>query len=167
MTRFILLGMSTSVCLGLSGCGSGASLDAFRIDESMFYQPVGGVYNSQEWVGTVVIGHGVVEPAKIDVTNKANGRLHICGQYFRVYDGSSDLDLFDPYCLHITFVDLDGDGYRDLVLEGERLEQDDDDAPIRRISVLQVFRYDVEAGRFELMPALKEGAPRAPSLLLD
>jgi len=162
-----MLSLAASACLGLLSCSADQPQGVIRIDDSMFQPPIDGIYGSEEWTGTIVIGDDRTELAMVEVTSKGNGHLTICSQMFRVYDSHGDLDLFDPSCLDITFVDLNNDGYRDLVLHGEIVESDDEEVFIRRVPVLQVYRFDDNLARFELMPSLQPGAIQAPSMLWD
>ncbi|MBC7772259.1 MAG: hypothetical protein H7210_07185 [Pyrinomonadaceae bacterium] len=167
MNHIVALSLTMAACMGLSGCSSDESLGVFRIDDSMLRPVPDNPHGVEQWSGTVVIGQGIVEPATFEVQQNGNGHLRICGQLFGVYDSHKDLDLFDPHCLHMTFVDLDHDGYRDLVLHGEIIETDDDDVFIRRLPLLLVYRYVVDGGKFESMPALKDGVAHGPSMLFE
>jgi hypothetical protein len=122
--------------------------EAFHIKQSVLHHPPEGIQGELEWSGDVDLGHGVVEPAIVEVTSKGNGGMTICGQSFRVYDAHNDGEVFEPYMANITFVDVDGDGYRDLVIYVGRRKTEGEEKGVVR-PYLRLLRYRSQSGRFE------------------
>ena len=100
-----------------------------------------------EWAGKVDIGDNLAEPARIEVTNKGNGFLEMCGQEFRVYDDHDDGVVFDPPFVRVTFLDIDNDGFRDLLICGMVRTTDGSDGRCGG-RFLQAYRSDIEVRRF-------------------
>jgi len=138
-----LRGFLTAI-VSMQACTSAPDRSAFHIEREQLHAPRNGMQGELEWTGRIQIGPGIVEPVLIEVTSKGNGFLSICDQSFRVYDSHDDGIVLDPPFMHITFVDLNGDRFRDLVLLGARRSTENSDTA----SQVHVFRYDPKTRRF-------------------
>lgn len=142
------------------GCQSTPSAAAYHIEGSDLHEMQGSIDGYQEWHETIDLGHGVAESARIEVTSKGNGSLAICGQSFRVYDGHDNGSLFEPTMAHITFVDLDDDGYRDLVLTGLLVDTGEKGLLNLATPFVWTYRYDDGTCRFvPMVPVPDIGMP--------
>lgn len=146
------LGLTSILLAAVHGCGSAQRPSAIRLDESMLQSAQEGMPGEREWSGRIELGQGTFELARIDVTNKGNGWLKICGQEFRVYDSHADEKVFDPPFVCVTFVDFDGDGYRDLMLYSvRRVTEDGSDRVEVEPPMLRAYRYEVSLRRFSVI----------------
>lgn len=93
--------------------------------------------------GEVEIKKGLEIPYVFEKTSKGNGVLTIGGLGIRSYDAHRDTMLFEGFLLRHQFIDVNQDGYRDLVLSGIVLllgEKEID--PVSHRATVAVFLFD-------------------------
>jgi len=73
----------------------------------------------------VELGPGAVFDAEIEVTAKGNGLLRLANIRPRIYDAHNDTEMFADRLLTSRLADVNGDGYRDLILYGVKEVYDD------------------------------------------
>lgn len=118
----------------------------------MLVQPV------DEWeaTATLVTPDGRAHAIEIWATNKGNAGFRLADLMVRTHDSHDDGVLWDPRDLRVAFVDLDGDGASDLLLEGLALDTE----KVRREPVLGEYLWDGAARRFEPRRVI---GPRPPA----
>lgn len=99
---------------------------------------------------TLDIGKNVRLVATFEVTSKGNGGIDWDGGFLRLYDSHGDGVVFDNYLLNNELVDIDGDGFKDIVVWGVAVLTDDDDREIGRIPVVSILHFNAKTRRFEV-----------------
>lgn len=93
------------------------------------------------------VGHRRVQ-LQVEVTAKGNGHLKGPGLDTKVYDGHDDGTLYEPPLHRIVAADVNGDRAADLVILGVVARTSDDNRPLGRELVLQVWLFDPQTGEF-------------------
>jgi len=109
-----------------------------------------GMTNEMEWKKVIHIGHNLSYPASILVTNKGNGILEFANLKLHVYDGHDDGRYFDGGLAHVEFVDLNDDGYKDIVVTAAVVYTDEKDKIIATKPALFVYYFDPKTRSFFL-----------------
>jgi hypothetical protein len=94
---------------------------------------------------TVEVGRGIRLPVTIEVTVRRNGTLKVANLELRVLDEYDDGQLYEGGLLHVEFIDVTGDGLKDLVVTGIYVhtgEKEGDPATREPITSLYVFVPD-------------------------
>ncbi len=112
----------------------------------------------------VDLGRGLEAELGLDASTKGNGLLTLLNLRLRVVDQHDDGLLF-PEPLDVGLVDLDRDGYLDVVTAGPALltGEDDSEHP-RTTSVMAIFMLDAKLGCYA--PRLLMTLDEARTLLL-
>lgn len=98
---------------------------------------------------SVQVSYSLKVIGNFSITSKGNGVLQVPGVNIRLYDGHDDGVVFDSFLLNNELVDVDGDGFKDIVLWGTSILYDDkDDKEIGRRPVLSIFRFDPKTKKF-------------------
>jgi hypothetical protein len=99
---------------------------------------------------TIDVGRRVKADVLIEVTNKGNGLLSVGGLALKVVDQHDDGALFAGGMAHVEFADIDGDGFKDLVVSGIAEYTDEKrDEVHERESFVFIYRYDAKAKAFK------------------
>lgn len=107
------------------------------------------VHGRENWEGIIQIGPSTKMPARIEVTSKGNGSLEIGNLYLKIYDGHEDLSTYEKSMLRTVFVDINADGYRDLLVSGRVLYFDEKgDDVIKTENVLFAYHFDPKSKQF-------------------
>ncbi|MBX9736919.1 MAG: hypothetical protein K2X32_08330 [Phycisphaerales bacterium] len=109
-----------------------------------------GPPGSRIWRGSLHVKGQLRAPATIEVTSKGNGVLEFDRFSVHVIDEHDDGFLFEPRLLHILNTDYDGDGYKDLLIFGERVCTDDPSESPGRAWIFIAFVFDADAGRYRV-----------------
>lgn len=97
----------------------------------------------------IEIGPGISHTMKINLTAKGNGMMHLLNLSIPVYDSHDNGHLFEGFLLNIRFIDLDNDGYKDLVITGTRVSTGEKGNVVSgRDEVLRIFQFDSKEIRF-------------------
>jgi len=99
----------------------------------------------------VDVGRGMKLTALIEETNKGNGLLTLGALKLKVVDEHDDGAVYAGAIPHLEFVDIDGDGVKELVVNGT-VEYTDGktDAVHERESFVFIYRYDLTSKGFKL-----------------
>ena len=90
----------------------------------------------------ITLGRGVKLAAKIEVTAKGNGTLTIGKLKVAVFDDHNDGAFYEDEMLKTDFVDIDGDGFLDLVLSGIICFTDEKgDKVVGREAFVCIYKY--------------------------
>lgn len=90
---------------------------------------------------------GERHPLLVWATNKGNGGITLGGLMIRLRDAHDDGVVFDPWSLSCRWLDVDRDGYADLLVEGVAVLTE---APVQRVPVRGVFRFEPETGQLQV-----------------
>lgn len=94
-----------------------------------------------QWV--IEVGPAVRLTASVEVTTKGNGTLNIGNLHLRVVDAHDDGAKYQNGMAHVEFVDVDGDGWKDVVVIGIVDYTDEkSDAVRKREPFTFIYRYD-------------------------
>lgn len=89
----------------------------------------------------VLLAPGVVGTARIEVTAKGNGNLHLVNLNLKVFDCQDDGRYYENGLLIIDFVDLDKNGKRGLVISGVVcFRGEKTDTVLRREAIVFIYR---------------------------
>lgn len=91
---------------------------ADSISRKDFYYPAKAMQGEERYEKKFSLGVGVSADVTIDVTAKGNGYMSLLNLRLKVFDEHDDGAIYEGGLLHIDFVDLDGDGFKDLVISG-------------------------------------------------
>jgi hypothetical protein len=103
------------------------------------------------WSKVIPIGHDVSLPVTINVTAKGNGTLIVGDSSLgKVSDDHDDGLTFDGYLADITFKDINGDGFKDVVVSGIHNIRDDKlyEVLVRKAFV-RIYMYNSKLQSFE------------------
>ena len=97
----------------------------------------------------IQVSASVIVTGSFSITSKGNGGLVVPGAGIRLYDSHDDGLIFDGGLLNNELVDIDGDGFKDIVLWGTSILYDDKgDKEIGRRPVLCIFRFNPKIKKF-------------------
>jgi len=93
------------------------------------------------------LGRGRSMPIIVDVTAKGNGVMRALNAEFPVYDMHDDGNLFRNGLLTVELADLDGDGFKDLIVFGVvDFTEEKSGRVTSGQSLVAVFHYDPDGG---------------------
>ena len=108
-----------------------------------------GMPNELYWSDELILGTGAVLPARVEVTSKGNGTLTIANVKVRVFDDHDDGMVYLGGMLGTRFVDIDRDGYLDLLLSGiVEFTGEIAGSVTRREAVVTIYMFDPTTNRF-------------------
>jgi hypothetical protein len=131
--------------LGLSTASLGQTLpaDEFR---DVFDAPHG----YQQYRASIAIGPAIDLPAAIEVTPRRNGTLAIANLSLRVLDEYNDPLMYERGMLHVKFIDLSGDGYKDLLITGIAVRTGEKSAaPTSREVITNIYIFNPVTRQFK------------------
>jgi hypothetical protein len=88
------------------------------VERADFQRPKGSLPGELRCEKSIIISEGVTVSAVIEVTAKGNGILQLGSERLRIWDEHDDGQVFVGGLLHVEFVDITGDGSKDLVICG-------------------------------------------------
>lgn len=140
------------------------SIDDLRDDKQ-------GMPGEQQLQRVIEIGAGTRLPASVHVTNKGNGVLAIANLRLKVVDNHGDGATYQNGMPHVEFADVDGDGWKDLLVTGIVDYTDDKSDKVRKQeSFTFLYRFDPRSKSFRQTYkrasfALEEGPHADPRLM--
>lgn len=97
------------------------------------------------------VGHGMSMAAVIEESNKGNGLLTLGALTLKVVDGHDDGAVYAGAMPHVEFIDIDGDGVKELVVNGVVEYTDEQtDAVREREPFVFIYRYDLTSRGFTM-----------------
>lgn len=110
-----------------------------------------GMPGEQEYRKEIEIGPDVKLQARVDVTVRRNGTLTIANLELRVLDEYDDGAVYVGGLLHVEFVDITGDGFKDLVITGTVVHTGEKETDPRSYeAVTSIYVFDPKKRQFRL-----------------
>jgi hypothetical protein len=96
-----------------------------------------------------LIGGNIRITIRVDITNKGNGLMQALNIKFPIYDTHDDGEIFRGGLLDVALVDIDEDGYKDVVISGIVDKTNDKSGEIVSSGVIiAIYHYDPVHDRF-------------------
>jgi hypothetical protein len=90
--------------------------------------------------------------AVVEVTAKGNGILAVGNLKLRVYDAHDDGAVYANDMATVEFVDLDGDGCKELIVTGALCHHGEKDDAIRSVEPFAfIYKFDANSESFRLL----------------
>lgn len=91
----------------------------------------------------IVIGKGVKFTAKMEISARGNGILDFANLRLKIHDADPDIIFYENDLLDTDFIDIDGDGYKDIIISGIVCYVDDknSDLVLKRESVVYIYMF--------------------------
>ncbi|KTD96452.1 hypothetical protein N9H48_08400 [Pseudoalteromonas marina] len=90
----------------------------------------------------IEIGKDLIISIEFAITSKGNGGIELPGIFLvRLYDRHDDLSYFKDGLLNNELIDVNSDGYKDILLWGTAVKSDDDGNKLGDVSVLAILVY--------------------------
>ena len=135
----LLLGVLTS-------CGWA---QVIRLEE--FKPAKDGMPGEREYRNKIEIGPGVQLDVTVDVTARGNGALRVANLNLRVLDEYDDGAVYVGGLLHVEFLDITGDGFKDLVIMGTVIHTGEKETDPRSYeAVTSIYVFDPKKKEFRL-----------------
>jgi hypothetical protein len=93
------------------------------------------------------IGGSIKLKATISITSHGNGWMKVANLNLYVYGGAHSVAVYEPMLMDIDFVDIDGDGFKDLVISGNVLYYDNETL-LRREPVVFIYMFNSQRKEF-------------------
>ncbi|MDR0933420.1 MAG: hypothetical protein LBM70_10455 [Victivallales bacterium] len=103
------------IFLLLQGCRNGVSAERFLSRKDFKTDTRHGIQHELHANKVADLGNGVAFNSTAEVTAKGNGFLQIANLNVRIYDAHDNSEMFTENPLEIYLVDINSDGYRDLL----------------------------------------------------
>jgi hypothetical protein len=115
---------------------------------------------------TIEIGPNVKLDAVTDVTVRRNGTLRVANLQVKILDEYDDGQIYVGGLLHVEFVDISGDGLKDLVITGTIANTGEKETdPVSYSAVTEIYRFRPQEKDFQLTfrhgPALSNAVAAA------
>ena len=111
---------------------------------------------SRTVVHEVDLGRGLTIPVEVAFTTKGNGTMTCLNLQKRIYDVHDDSVVFAGWFASVIFVDVNEDGYRDLVIASAILESQDDKRPAissrRYTQSIRIYRPEMSEFSENIIP---------------
>ena len=101
-----------------------------------------GMPGEEHWARRIKVGPGVTFPATVNVTARRNGMLEFANLKLRILKEYDDGMVYVGGLLHVEFIDISGDGYKDLVVTGTVIhtgEKEEDPKVYETVTSIYVF----------------------------
>lgn len=120
-----------------------------------------GIHGEQKWSDEIMVGPDLSLRAEITVTAKGNGFLTVGGaQLGRVYDGHADGATFEGRLANIVFRDINGDGFKDIVVSGIiNLTDEKGTKVLERRPFVRIILFDPDQRTFNVAYDSTVGSP--------
>lgn len=96
----------------------------------------------------VSISKGIQIPFILETTMKGNALVNFQNLTIRAYDYHGDGELYVGGLASIFFIDLDGDGFKDLVICATKEISDEEDVPLGYRPEFFAYLYSPQSGNF-------------------
>lgn len=94
-------------------------------------------------------GRGIRLPVTIEVTVRRNGTLKVANLKLRVLDEYDDGQVYEGGLLHVEFIDVTGDGLKDLVVTGIYVHTGEKPGdPVTREPITSVYVFEPGKAEF-------------------
>lgn len=136
------------VALCVTGSAIGQVLELSKV-----YEADANEYGDATYVQLIDVGKGVTVTARTELTRKGNGVLSVKNLELRIYDAHDDAAYFQDSFLKTEFADVDGDGFKDIVISGivvYEITRVGEAKRFVREPVVFVYLYRAEGDAFKL-----------------
>lgn len=112
-----------------------------------------GMPGEEKYEREIEIGPGVKFAAVVEVTVRGNGTLRVANlDELRVFDEYDDGAVYVGGLLHVEFVDITNDGYKDLVITGTVVHTGEKETDPRTYeTVTSIYVFDPKKKEFHLV----------------
>lgn len=110
-----------------------------------------GTVNSDELAKSINIGNNVLVPYSFSITSKGNGVINILNTSIRIYDQHNDGNYFKSGLLNNRLIDLNKDGYQDLVVSGIAITTGPKGDDYIEKNIKAVLQYSPSTNTFEII----------------
>ena len=100
---------------------------------------------------TLNIGHDIQVAYEFEITSKGNGAIVLPGILLRLYDNHHDLSYFKNGLLNNEALDINSDGFKDILLWGTALTFDDDGNSLGEEEVVGILLYSVKEQKYVVL----------------
>ena len=97
------------------------------------------------------IGHGINVSYEFEITSKGNGAIVLPGILLRLYDNHNDLSYFKHGLLNNEVIDINSDGYKDILLWGTALTFDDDGKELGEKEVVGILLFSPDDKKYKVL----------------
>ncbi|MBA6302357.1 hypothetical protein [Colwellia sp. MB02u-14] len=105
----------------------------------------------------IQIGANTNISIEFGITSKGNGGIELPGIFLlRLYDMHGDLSYFKDGLLNNELIDINSDGYKDILLWGTAIKSDDDGNNLGEVSVLAVLVYSPKDKVYKILRKSEE-----------
>lgn len=105
----------------------------------------------------IEIGEDVTVSIEFAISSKGNGGIELPGIFLvRLYDKHDDLSYFKNGLLNNELIDLNSDGYKDILLWGTAVKSDDEGNNLGEVSVLAVLVYSPKDKIYQILRKSEE-----------
>jgi len=99
----------------------------------------------------ISIGGNIDAEVVIEVTDKGNGGMELLNLRLKVVDNHDDGAVYVGGLLHVEFVDITGDGFKDLVITGTVMHTGEKETDPRSFeTVTSIYLFDPKKKEFRL-----------------
>jgi hypothetical protein len=96
-----------------------------------------------EFAYRIDIGIGISVAANVAITDKGNGILNLLNLSLRIVDRHDDGFIYDNGCLRTSFIDITGDGFKDIVIMGTLVKTGEKEGdPVTRSAIFSIYVFD-------------------------
>ena len=146
--------ITSILVLALFALTRGASGQAIKLAD--FGSDPAGVPGERIWKQNIAIGPRVTLDATVNVTVRGNGILHIANLKLKVLDEYDDGHIYIGGLLDVEWVDLTGDGFKDLVITGTMANTGEKGTdPVTYSTITQIYIFD--PGKMQYRLAFSHG----------
>jgi hypothetical protein len=98
----------------------------------------------------ILIGKGIKLKATALITSRGYGDLEIGNLQLGIYNVNGGVVRYENGLLDVDFIDIDGDGYKDIIVSGTVLYFDEkiDDLVLRREPVVFIYMFNPQSKSF-------------------
>ena len=119
---------------------------------SKFDSPSTNVINKQ-----IEIGSNTTISIEFGITSKGNGGIELPGIFMlRLSDKHADLRYFKNGLLILELIDINSDGYKDILLWGTAIKSDDEGNNLGEVSALAVLVYSPKDKIYQILRKSEE-----------
>ncbi len=146
MRCLYFLSSAMLMCVYLTG-GAHAQI----VERRDFRRPPDSMPGEELYQRKISIGGNIDAEVVIEVTDKGNGGMELLNLRLKVVDNHDDGAVYVGGLLHVEFVDITGDGFKDLVITGTVMHTGEKETDPRSFeTVTSIYLFDPKKKEFRL-----------------